>query len=225
MIKNEKRKYLIPAPVETEVFDPEIVEPYSGEYSSVIKGKRVILTVANVNPIKGLECLIRTAAYVNKVSSDICFLVAGEIYENQQKLYESLLDLSKSLYVDNVLFIGGQSDIKGLLKVSDVYLCTSLAESSPVAVWEAMSMAKPVVSTDVGDVPVYVVESACGYIKNVNDHVGLGEKIVEYLEDNRLRTEHGKNARKIAVEKLDVQKCADRHVIAYSEQCQECTVT
>jgi len=215
LIRNEAQKFLVPAPVNTKLFDPVIVELYEGEFYSKLKGKIVIITVANVNPVKGLDCLIRAAAKVNKSAADVCFIVAGEIYKNQKGLYESLLCLSKSLSVNNVFFIGGQSDIKGLLKFADIYLCTSLAESSPIAVWEAMAMAKPIVSTDVGDVPVFVIEGVCGSIAEVNDHVGLADRVVKYVVNKQLRIEHGANARKVAKEKLDVQICADRHVDAY----------
>ena len=218
LVKSKGQQFLIPAPVDTVSFDPSTVKPYDGGLTSQLKDKVVIMTVANVNPIKGLECLIKTAADVNKSNSDVCFVVVGAIHDNQKNLYEHLLNLENQLSVKNVMFIGAQSDIKGLLQISDIYLCTSLAESSPIAVWEAMAMGKPVVSTDVGDVPIHVKDGQSGYIVNVDDFIALAERLSRYIQEPKIRLEHGKCLRKAAVNDLDIKLCAKRHVQAYSSQ-------
>ena len=48
----------------------------------------------------------------------------------------------------------------------DVFLFTSKSESSPLAVWEAMLAALPIVSYDVGDVKEYITHLRSGYIAN-----------------------------------------------------------
>ena len=51
--------------------------------------------------------------------------------------------------------------IRSLLNQSDIYVCSSNYESSPVSIWEAMSMELPIVSTDVGDLSKYKVCLMC----------------------------------------------------------------
>jgi glycosyltransferase involved in cell wall biosynthesis len=77
----------------------------------------------------------------------------------------------------------------------DVYVCSSLAESSPVAVWEAMAMARPVVSTDVGDVPRHIADGENGYVVPVGDHAALAARALRLIEDPALARRLGANAR------------------------------
>ena len=97
----------------------------------------------------------------------------------KEEIYKSLIDLCERLSVNNISFINGRNDIRPLLKRFNVYICSSKAESSPISVWEAMSMSKPIVSTDVGDVSKYVKNNYNGFI--ISDHKELGLIIDQLL--------------------------------------------
>lgn len=208
--------FVVPAPVDTSIFNPAAVPPYSGEFNTRLKDKIVIGTVANVNPVKGLEDLIKVASILNGMVQNVCFIVVGAIYQNQHKYYQKLKKLSAQLCTDNVLFLDAQSNIKGLLKITDIYLCSSISESSPIAVWEAMAMSKPVVSTAVGDVPLYVEDGVNGFVVDVGDVDGMADRLSRYVADEQLRMEHGRRAREVSVKHLDVELCAEGHIHAYS---------
>jgi glycosyltransferase involved in cell wall biosynthesis len=117
--------------------------------------------------------------------------------------------------VRNIEFVGGRSDVRPLLKRFDAYVCSSKAESSPISVWEAMSMAKPIISTDVGDVPLYVHDGVNGFIVDVGDSDALAERIGRLAKNEALRKEFGDRCREIVVRDLDVSRCAERHFEAY----------
>ena len=53
----------------------------------------------------------------------------------------------------NLFFI---IDEPSFLKSGDIFVYTSISESGPMAVWEAMAMGKPIVTTDVGSVSQYL---------------------------------------------------------------------
>jgi glycosyltransferase involved in cell wall biosynthesis len=89
--------------------------------------------------------------------------------------------------------------VRALLKRFDIYVCSSLAESSPVSVWEAMAMARPVVSTDVGDVPRHVEDGKAGYIVGVGDHEAMAERLALLCADPDMRRRQGETARRIAL--------------------------
>ena len=217
LLAGKGKAFTIPAPVDTTLFNPNlVVSNLTGELYSKLHNKTIVITVANINPIKGLDCFLRTAAEANKVSSEVYFIVIGEVYERQAGLFKELTLLAKELSVENVAFLGGRSDVKELLKMSDIYLCTSLAESSPISVWEAMAMGKPIVSTNVGDIPIYVTEGVNGYVVDVNDHAALSERILRYVFNKKNIKDHGINSRRAAVECLDIDFCVSRHVAAYS---------
>lgn len=216
LITSEKPTYVIPAPVDTSVFSPAATS-YQGKLVEQLSGKVVIGTVANVNPVKGLETLIQAASLVNETSRDVCFIVIGAVYKNQQRYYNKLQEMCTELSVDNVKFLGAQSNVKEFLKLIDIYLCSSVAESSPIAVWEAMAMGKPIVSTDVGDVPRYINNNMNGFVVDVGDSKSMADHLSKYVSNKKLRKMHGDKSRDIAVKKLDVKLCAARHVDAYSD--------
>jgi glycosyltransferase involved in cell wall biosynthesis len=78
----------------------------------------------------------------------------------------------------------------------DVYVCSSISESSPASVWEAMSMARAIVSTSVGDVPCHISNGKSGYLVDVNDSAALGDRVIDLLMSPDLRTSFGQEARK-----------------------------
>jgi glycosyltransferase involved in cell wall biosynthesis len=216
LIRASKQGSVIPAPVDTAQFDPQHEYPGDEELLAELAGKFVVGTVANINPIKGLSTLIRSAAISNKLVGNTVFVVIGKIYPAQARYYESLLKLCDELGVLNVMFVGGRSDVRPLLKRFDAYVCCSDAESSPISVWEAMSMSKAIVSTDVGDVALYVKEGVNGFIVDANSSEALAERIISIAGDESLRREFGERCRDVAVQELDISHCAKRHIEAYS---------
>ena len=107
--------------------------------------------------------------------------------------------------------------MRPLLKRFDVYVCSSKAESSPISVWEAMSMARPIVSTHVGDVPLYVQNDYNGYIVAIEDTNQMADCVLKLLQDETLRKSFGSRSREIARESLDIALCAKKHLYAYNQ--------
>lgn len=210
-----KPSFIVPAPVDTAHYDP--ARDYGQDMAETFdwKDKTIVATVANINPVKGLDMLIRTAAQVKALRPDILFLVIGPVHKNQSQLAADLKAMCLQLGADNVLFIGGRSDTRALLQRADIYICSSYAESSPLAVWEAMGMAKPVVSTDVGDVPLYVTLGQSGVIVPVGDDEAMAHAVCSLADDPDRRSQYGTAARRVAQEKLDLSACARRHLEAY----------
>ena len=218
LVAKGKPEFVIPSPVDTVKFDP--VQQYDGDEDLLTRwhGKTVIGTVANINPIKGLEMLIHAAAELNEQSDNsenVVFVVVGPIYKNQRRYYERLKQLCDHLSVNNINFIGGRADVRPLLQRFDIYVCSSNAESSPISVWEAMAMEKPVVSTDVGDVSLYVRNGHNGFIVDVGDSTALKERLTSLVNNKDMLREFGHKARQVAVRELDIEKCAQRHFNAY----------
>lgn len=219
LIDARKPRFVVPAPVDTKEFDPALAFDGDAELLQRWAGKMVVGVTANVNRVKGLETFVRVAGRLNARfgPEKLVFACVGPVYANQRRYHEKLLALCGELGVTNVEFVGARSDVRPLLKRFDVYLCTSVAESSPISVWEAMAMARPVVSTDVGDVPLYVKDGESGFVVAVGDDVALAQKAGLLIDDAGLRARLGDNARRTAVDKLDLAICADRHLVAYRE--------
>jgi len=202
----------IQAPVKLNVFNPALAK-MDARISSA-DGIRVV-TVANVNPLKGIEYFIEMAAALNQKYANLHFFVVGPIYDSQGVYYQKLTAFSSQLGLENLSFLGATQDIPSVLKAADVYVCTSIAEASPTSVWEAMAMEKAIVSTDVGDASRFVIHDVSGLIVPPRDSKALAAAVSRLVDDPDLRARYGALARRIATEQLGIDVCADGHIRAY----------
>ena len=214
-IRSDIRGFIIPSSVDVLKFNPDLVH-VDLSMKEEFKNKIVIGTVANINPIKGLENLIYAAATLNKKFDNIFFLIVGPIFPTQEIYYQNLINLMRINNVNNIRFIGATSDVRPYLKLFDIYACCSKSESSPIAVWEAMSMSKPIVSTDVGDVACYIDDQVSGFITKVNDHEELALRLNDLILNKGMRIQFSKVSRRIAKNKLSVELCSLRHQEAFN---------
>ncbi len=212
-----KPEFIIQSTVNTSYFDPNADIHGDEDLISKWQGKTVIGCIANVNPIKGLDIFIQVAAQLNQKFDKLMFVITGPIFSNQQTFYQKLKNQCSKLNINNIVFTGGRTDTRALLRRFDVYLCTSYAESSPLAVWEAMSMEKAIISTDVGDVKNYLKTGLSGEVTNIGDTADITNKVSMLLNNKEKIINFGKESRKIAINKLDVNYCAQQHLKAYEQ--------
>lgn len=216
LIPVAKPGFVIPAPVDTALFDAS--QCYKGDEDVIKKwaGKFVVGTVANINPVKGLDIFIRAAAEVNKSVADVCFVVVGSVFKRQKEYFDELKRLCLELGVGNIDFVGPRSDVRPLLQRFDAFVCSSYNESGPMTLWEAMAMGKLIVSTDVGDVSLHIHDGESGFVVGVGDYKTMADRLAYLIKHENIWAEFVADAHNIAVKELDVKQCAARHLMAYS---------
>ncbi len=218
-MKDDPRpQFIVPSTVDRNTFSPN--EQNSWSEANTWPGEKIVGTIANVNPIKGLELFIQMLAKLNERGCKARGVVVGPIHENQKKYFETLKRLTHKLGVTNIEFVGGRDDVRPMLNRFDVYVCSSVAESSPVSVWEAMSMAKPVVSTDVGDVARHIQDGVSGFIVDNRDEAKLAEKVSLLLKDEKASEKMGEKARE-AIKSFEPETIAQLTFDAYRTVLQE----
>ncbi|MEM7029538.1 MAG: glycosyltransferase family 4 protein [Chloroflexota bacterium] len=209
----ERPTTTIQAPVDTQLFNPNSVA--LDATIADLPGIKVV-TVGNLNPGKGIDVFLDMAHWLNKTLQDtISFAVVGPVYNSQEKYAAQLRQQVQDLNLDNVHFIGWSDNLKGILKATDIYVCPSWYEASPISIWEAVSMATPVVTTDVGDVTELVAKNQCGFVVPTGDAQALADQVTKLIQDNALRQQMGRQARLVAEQKLDIAICAARHAEFY----------
>jgi glycosyltransferase involved in cell wall biosynthesis len=198
----------IQAPVNCSRFNPEIVE----KDEVIDNNDRIkITTVGNINPTKRMEDFIDIANQLNQEYKNLIFYIIGPQLESQTKYLKRLKNLIKKYKLKNLIFYGRADKVESVLKASDIFVCTSESESGPMCVWEAMSMEKAIVSTDVGDVFHYIEDGVNGFLVAPRDVKMLAEKIAILLEDENLRKKFGKLARLVTIKRLNIEICAKKH--------------
>lgn len=180
------------------------------------KEKIRFLTVGYINVHKGLEILINAASKTRDLKIE--FDIVGPVIDSQKKYMKSLINLVDELDVENVNFLGFRSITTDLMAQYDYYLCSSIREASPMAVWEAMASGMPIVSTDVGDVKEVLMSKDCGIlIKNFNA-VDMAQAIKQIIElDDASYVRMSENAREVAEELFTVEKVSKDYLRFYTE--------
>ena len=213
-INNNSPSYVIPATVDTRKFNPEIFTsktPHQVESNKIIIG-----TVANISPVKGIENIIKLAIKF-KTEKNIEFKVIGNIPKTQIRYFKSLKKLIKKNKLSNIQFNKFNQDIRPFLNSIDIYLCTSHSESSPISVWEAMSMKKPVVSNDVGDVSRHIKNHINGIVIKNNNITDTFNSLRLLIKDKEKRKEYGINARQTCKNYLETSVCANNQLKIFKE--------
>jgi glycosyltransferase involved in cell wall biosynthesis len=204
---------IIQAPVDTQRLDPDKVgsPPKTGEADTC----HDVVFISNITPVKGVEYFIEMAGLLSAKRNDVAFHLFGRCYKNQQKYVDRLVAFANQQGVRNLHWHGFRNDVMNVLNSADVFVCTSLYEASPTVVWEAMSMAKAIVSTDVGDVRIIIENGKSGFVVPTRNPAALAQKIEILLSDPELRRSFGREARNRAKALLDVATCAGLHEEAY----------
>jgi len=203
----------IQAPVDCSHFDPQSVVPDKRIFE--IEGLKII-SVGNVNPLKGLEYFLSMAALLNQEhKGELHFFIVGPHWSSQRAYLKKLEYIKAEKNLRNVSFYGSSSDVRRIHKAADIYVCSSLAEASPLSVWEAMAMEKAIVATDVGDISRFITHGENGYIVAVADPAALAYYVGKLVQDPDLRKRFGKKARLAALMNLDISNVARKHVEAY----------
>jgi glycosyltransferase involved in cell wall biosynthesis len=208
-----KPVFEIQAPVNTRYFNPVEVKKDTQKILSLTGFN--IVSVGNINPTKGYEFFIQTAKLLKDIK-DVHFYIIGPHFETQKAYSDKLFQLKAMLGTDNLEFLGPSDNIREILYETDIYICSSQTEASPLSVWEAMSMEIPVISTNVGDVPCLIRDGENGFIVPCQCPEKMAQNVRILLGDKTLRQTFGKKARQAVIEKLDIAIVIQQHMAAYA---------
>ena len=125
--------------------------------------------------------------------------------------------LAKKLGVsDRVIWVGHQVDVRPTLEACDVVALPSISEGCPLALQEAMAMARPVVAYD-GTGSDEVVGENEGGILVENQNVDLLAKALLELENSERRHSEGEIARQRILRMFDLPQYVNRLIGVYED--------
>jgi glycosyltransferase involved in cell wall biosynthesis len=106
-----------------------------------------------------------------------------------------------------VQLVGFQKDVTRTLENVDVFVLSTLFESFPVTVIEAMSSGIPVIATNVNGISEIVIPDVNGYLVNLRDTDDLCDKIRKYYFNRSKIIQHGAAGREM------VEKCYSKSMM------------
>ena len=178
----------------------------------------VWLAVGRLAPAKDYPNLLQAFAEVRSGRGDARLWIAGDAAVGQIAALQQLL--SEYELRDSVRWLGPRRDMPALLDAADGFVSGSAWEGMPLAVGEAMAMAKAVVATDVGGVRELVGDA--GLIVPAKDSAALADAMLSTMRQSReeLAT-RGRAARQRIVDHFSMDATADQWLALYEELIRE----
>ncbi len=205
LYKLDKRKVsIIPPGVDTAHFYPIAAEE-AKEFIGIPPHDRMILFVGRIEPLKGLETLIRAIAALRPTGlltdcPHYLAVIGGEPDASQEEMSAEmtrLQDLVKTLGLnDLVLFLGkrSQDTLPYYYSAADVLVMPSHYESFGMVALEAMACGTPVIATQVGGLAFLVKDGETGFVVPDDDPIAMGERLAQLICQDDLRCRLGDQA-------------------------------
>ena len=164
----------IPNGVDTSRFRP--VDPHLCRAVNGLPQTGIIIgTVCHLRKVKRLDILI--TAFHALGLADARLLIVGD-----GPCKPEWVSLAKDLGLDSrIIWAGSQEQPEPWLNAMDVFISSSASEQMPLAVLEAMSCAKPVITTDVGDCRLILGEVNRDWIVPAGDASALSAAILRLV--------------------------------------------
>lgn len=149
---------------------------------------------------KGIREFVKAASIIKSKFPDVQFWVVGELDDNNPSTVDRD-DLVSWIEKGIVFYHGFLKDVRDIITQSDCIVLPSYREGLPRVNIEAMSMAKPVITTDTAGCRETVDDGVNGFLVPAQDENALAAAIEKMLSlSPEARMEMGKNGREKVME-------------------------
>lgn len=131
---------------------------------------------------------------------------ASDIISGNASTWAMMQGLFDAEALKNVDYLGSvpYEEMKGHISSAAVCVFPTFAEALPVSWIEAMAMQKAIVASDIGWATEVIEDSVNGFLSHPKNHKLFADRILELLDNQKLRGEFGVKARKTVVEKFSI---------------------
>jgi D-inositol-3-phosphate glycosyltransferase len=171
---------IAPCGVNLELFRP--VDRIAAREKLGVADKKILLFVGRIDPVKGIDQLIRTMTYLRPVKGHHLIIIGGD--ENSRRELEKLKRLSEELKIqDSVTFHGmvRHDQLPYYYSAADVCIVPSYYESFGLVALESLACGTPIVAADVGDLKNFIRQEETGFVVADNAPEKLAAGITRFL--------------------------------------------
>jgi glycosyltransferase involved in cell wall biosynthesis len=170
--------------------DPPVRDPRLVRAELGVDGTDFLtVLVAALRPEKRAPLFVEQVTAAHAVDASIVGLVVGDGPDRDS------VELAAERSRGAVRAIGYRADALDIMHAADVICLTSAVEASPMSALEAMSVARPVVATDVGGLRELVVNGETGVLVDPRRPEETADALVALARDRRRAGDLGAAAR------------------------------
>lgn len=187
--------------VDPDEFDPARIDKnYSRELRHSLGIPENALIIGNTSgftEVKGQRYLLNSANKLFRMYDNIYLLLAGKNDKN-----EKVLECVEPEFHDRIILPGLRGDIPLLLSIIDIFVFPSTIEAFGYSLIEAMSMAKPVLASDIPSFREFITDETNGIFFRSADSESLSKALINLIKNTDKWQAIGNNARKTVIERF-----------------------
>lgn len=195
---------IVPPGVDLDRFKP-LDQGRARQYLDVSPDHQMILFVGRIQPLKGIDTLIKALAILKMrepaIAKNVCVAIIGGDPNPDSELeraeFERLNSLRAELGLDDLVTFLGAKDQDTLVyyySAAEIVVMPSHYESFGMVALEAMACGVPVIASDVGGLSFSIEDGFNGYLVPGRNPQALAEKIILILKHRVLRDQLSEQA-------------------------------
>lgn len=195
-----KKFQVIPNAIDLTEFDFYLDEKQKKTTLDIPDNHTVITCVSNLRRGKGHEYLLQAFERIFQTHRDLTLLIVG----NGERMNELIDLVSSYASKENIKFLGNRTDVKDILRISDIFVLPTLGEGMSNAIMEAMASGIPIVTTDIPENRELIENNVSGVLVFPKDSENLAITLKTMANDPLLRKRLGVAARRVLEEKFSL---------------------
>jgi len=198
------------------------INKFSSESATKVE-ENIILYFGTLIRKKGLLELPLIFNEVYKKNKKAKLIVIGrdasDIISGNHSTWAMMQSLFDATALKNVNYIGSVAydEIKAHVSSASVCVFPTFAEALPVSWIEAMALKKAIVASDIGWAAEIIEDSIEGFLVHPKNHNLFADRILELLDNQKLRNQFGIEARKKVVQKFSIEVVAKQSADFYQK--------
>jgi glycosyltransferase involved in cell wall biosynthesis len=147
----------------------------------------LIGNVGMIRPDKGQLVLVEAARVVLQNRPDARFVIVGQGTGILKRGINVRNAIDQAGFADKIIMAGYRWDTPDVYAACDMIVIASLrTEASPIVLREAFASGRPVIATNVGDIPEIIQNRQNGLLIEPGDSQAMAAAIMEFIDDPKL---------------------------------------
>ena len=181
------------------------------KFSEITKNEPIVLFPARLLSSKGIYEYIEAA---KNLRNSARFVIVGKHDSEARKCIN--LNQLKTIERQGIIEYWGESnDMPKIFQMSTIVVLPSYREGMPKSLLEAAASGRAVVTTDVPGCRDAIIDGITGILVQPQNSVELTNGIKKLLRNPKLLNSMGRNGRKLAENKFDINKVVEKHLEIY----------
>jgi glycosyltransferase involved in cell wall biosynthesis len=165
---------------------------------------------------KGIRALVAAHDILRRKGHDFNLVIAGNP-DPANPASVSLNEVEQWTRRAGITWLGHIGDIVSLWRACHIAVLPSHREGLPGSLLEAAACGRPLIATDVPGCREIVLNDRTGLLVPMEDPVALAQAIAKLAESSQLRTQYGRAARQLAVDRFSARIIGSAIVQFYND--------